>query len=175
MISKHWRERLIYTAMSVFVAWHTLALVVAPAPDSSAIAQSFRGLLHRYLTLFRLDNRWDFYAPEAGKGRQFRYEIEDASGSRHSFVPTDDLSWFHPEFWWFRAWYDAVMDYPDNYADLFAGVLCEKHAALRPISITLLMFQVEDFTPKDHLSGKHPLDPEFVGVTTLKQVKCPNS
>ena len=81
MISKQWRKRLTYMAMSVFVGWHTLALVVAPAPDSSAIAQSFRRLFHPYLTLFSLDNKWDFYAPDVGKGRQFRYDIEDAPGS----------------------------------------------------------------------------------------------
>jgi hypothetical protein len=173
MISRQWRDRLICTAMSVFVAWHTLALVVAPAPDS-AIAQSFRSVLHPYLALFRLDNRWDFYAPEVGKGRQFRYDIEDASANRHSFVPTDELSWYHPEYWWFRAWYDAVMDYPESYADHFAALLCRKQAALHPISITLLNFQVGDFSPEDHLSGKHPLDSEFVTVTTLKHVICPD-
>jgi hypothetical protein len=173
MISKRWRERLTYTAMSVFVAWHTLALVVAPAPDSSAMARSFRRLLQPYLTLFRLDNRWDFYAPEVGNGRQFRYDIEDASANRHSFVPTGELSWFHPDYWWFRAWYDVVTDYPETYADHFAALLCRMHAALQPVSITLLTLQVGDFSPQDHLDGKHPLDSEFVTVTTLKHVVCP--
>jgi hypothetical protein len=174
MISKPWRERLTYAAMSVFLAWHTLALVVAPAPDGSAMAQSFRRLLHPYLTLFKLDNKWDFYAPEVDKGRQFHYDIEDASANRHSFVPTDELSWFHPGYWWFRAWYDAVMDYPETYADQFAALLCRKYATLQPVSITLLTLQVGDFSPEDHLNGKHPLDSELVTVTVLKQVRCPD-
>ena len=173
MISSEWRQRLIYTAMSVFVAWHTLALVVAPAPDS-AMAQSFRDLLHPYLVLFRLDNKWDFYAPEIAHGRQFRYDIEGASGNHHSFVPTEELSWCHPDYWWFRAWYDAVMDYPETYADHFAALLCRKHAALHPISIDLLMLQVGDFSPEDYLSGKHPLDSDFVSLTTVKHVICPD-
>jgi hypothetical protein len=174
MISSQWRQRLIYTAMSVFVAWHTLALVVAPAPNNSEIVQSFRILLQPYLTLFRLDNKWDFYAPEVDKGRQFRYDIVDASAKSHSFVPTDELNWFHPAYWWFRSWYDAVIDYPEIYADHFAALLCRKHASLQPASISLLYFQVEDFSPENHLSGNHPLDSEFVKVITLKQAACPD-
>jgi hypothetical protein len=172
---RQWRERLTYTAMSVFVAWHTFALVIAPVPQSSMIAQALRPLLHPYLTFFSLDNNWDFYAPDVPPGRQFRYEIVDASGNRHSFRPTDDLSWLHPNYWWFRGWYDGVMDYPETYADQFAAVLCRKHAALHPTSIDFLMLEVGDFSADDHLSGKQPLDSEFVTETTVKQVTCPAS
>ncbi len=174
MISKQWCERLIYTALSVFVAWHTLAIVVAPAPDGSVTVQSLRRLLHPYLTLFRLDNKWDFYAPNVGKGHQFRYVIEDAAGTRHTFMPTDDLSWFHPSHWWFRAWYDAIAESPDVHGDSIAARLCRQHAALRPVAITLLNLEEKDFLPADHLSGKHPLDSEFVTVHTLKRVRCPD-
>ena len=51
MIRTQWRDRLIYLAMSAFVAWHTLAMVIAPAPDNSVIVQSLRGLFQPYLTL----------------------------------------------------------------------------------------------------------------------------
>jgi hypothetical protein len=54
MISKQWRERLGYAAMSVFVGWHTLAMVVAPAPEESALVKSLHGLLQPYLALFNL-------------------------------------------------------------------------------------------------------------------------
>jgi hypothetical protein len=173
MISRQWRERLLYAAMSLFVAWHTLAMVVAPAPNSSVMAQSFRKLLHPYLTLFRLDNKWDFYAPNVGKGHQFRYVVADAAGTRHTFMPTDDLSWYHPSHWWFRAWYDAIVESPEIHGDAVAARLCRQHAALRPVSITFLNLEEKDFSPEDHLGGKHPLDSEFVTVKTLKRVKCP--
>jgi hypothetical protein len=175
MISKRWRERLTYTAMSLFVAWHTFALIIAPVPHDSMIAQQLRPLLHPYLTFFSLDSNWDFYAPEVAHGRQFSYDIEDASGNHHSFVPTDELSWFHPNYWWFRGWYDAVMDNPETYADRFAASLCRKHAALHPISIDLIMLEVGDFSPEDYLSGKHPLDSKFVTETTVKHVICPDN
>ena len=63
MISKSLRERLTYTAMSVFVAWHTAAMLFAPAPDNSVIAIALRPVFQPYLSLFRLDNTWDFSAP----------------------------------------------------------------------------------------------------------------
>jgi hypothetical protein len=174
MIWKPWRERLLYLAMSVFVVWHTLAIVVAPAPDSSVMVQSLRRLLHPYLSLFRLDNKWDFYAPNIGKGHQFRYIVEDAAGTSRTFMPTDDLNPYHPMHWWFRAWYDAIIDQPDVYGDAAAARLCRQHAALQPVAVTLLSLEEKDFSPADHLSGKHPLDSDFVTVNTLKRVKCPD-
>ena len=160
-------------AISVFLVWHTLALVIAPAPNGSAIAQTLRPLLQPYLTLFRLDNQWDFYAPEVGNGLQFRYEIEDASGLRRSFTPTDGLSWYHPDYWWFREWYDAVMYFPETYADYFVTLLCRKHADLKANSTRCKAAEVTGFTPEDHLNGKRPLDSDLVNVTTLKQAPCP--
>ena len=72
MISKPWRERLIFVAMSVFVVWHTIAMVLAPAPENSVTVQSLRVVFQPYLTLFKLDNPWDFFAPNVEKGAQFR-------------------------------------------------------------------------------------------------------
>jgi hypothetical protein len=175
MIRTQWRDRLIYLAMSAFVTWHTLAMVIAPAPDNSVIVQSLRGLFQPYLTLFRLDNLWDFFAPTVGKGSQFRYIIEDADGQRRTFVPAEYLSWFHPSYFWFRSLYYAIVDDPELYADSAAALLCRKHASLHPVAVTLLRYDEGDFSPEDHLSGKHPMDPEFVTVNTLKRVECTDS
>ena len=172
MNSKRWRERLTYTLMSVFVGWHTLALMIAPAPDGSAIAQSIRPLFQPYLALFYLGNKWDFYAPIVGRGKQFHYVIEDSAGKRHTFLPTDGLSWFHPDYWWLRAWHDAIMDSPEIHGDFAAALFCQKHAALRPISITLVGIQAEEFSHEDHLSGKRPIDSEFATESTLTTVEC---
>ena len=172
MIAKQWRERLAYTLMSAVVLWHTLALVVAPAPDSK-IVQSLRRLLHPYLTLLRLDNPWDFYAPNIGTGHLLQYVIEDAAGRQHTFVPVEELSSYHPRFWWFRAWYDAVLEDPEKHGGSIAALLCRRHVALHPIAVTLRKIQQGDFSRADHLSGKHPLDPEFVTESTLKRLACP--
>jgi hypothetical protein len=172
MHSDVWRKRLITVALSLFLAWHTLATVIAPAPDAGPVVQAFRGVLAPYLTLFRLDNKWNFYAPNVGRGHQLRYTIEDAARQRHAFVPTDELSWYHPTYWWFRAWYDTIIDDPEEHGERIAAVLCRKHAALKPVAVTLQKLEEEDFSPADHLAGKHPLDPEFVSVSTLKRVQC---
>ena len=172
MISKYWRERLTYAAMSMFVAWHTLAMVVAPAPEDSVTAGSLRRLLDPYLTLLYLDDKWDFFAPGVDRGKQFRYEIEDASGNRHSFVPLEEINWFHPIYRRVSYWYDALVESPEIYSDYVSTQLCRKHASLHPISITLVGIEEQDFSPADQLNGKHPLDSDIATVSTLKIAAC---
>jgi hypothetical protein len=175
MISKQWRERLTYTAMSVFVGWHAVAMMIAPAPDGSGFVKSLRGLFEPYLTLFRLDNAWDFFAPNVGKGSQFRYVIKDASGEGHVFVPHPKLSWFHPSYIWFKDWYETLMDHPDVYGEAFAKLFCKEHASLKPVSVMFQEVAEQDYWPEDRLAGKNPMDPEHVKVNTVKTFKCPDS
>lgn len=173
VISKQWRERLTYTVMSVFVGWHTVAMVIAPAPDNSGLAQSVRAVFQPYLTLFRLDNHWDFFAPNVGKNSLFRYVIKDASGVGHVFTPLTTWSWLHPSYIWFHDWYETLLEYPDVYGEAFARLFCKEHASLNPVSVVFQEVVEQDFWPDDRLNGKHPLDPEFVEVTPVKDVKCP--
>ena len=171
MILRLWRERLTYLAMSLFIVWHTIALVVAPAPKSF-VTQSLRVVLQPYLTLFWLDNSWDFFAPDIGKGYKFRYVIEDSAGKSYAFVPIDEISWYHPMYRRIVYWFNAIIEDPDTYADRAAALFCRKHASLRPVSISLIQVQELEFTPEDYLSGKLPSDPEFVTETTLKHEIC---
>jgi hypothetical protein len=172
MFTKSWRERLTYAAMSMFVAWHTIAMVVAPASAASAIAQSLRVVLTPYLTLFELDHKWQFFAPNIARGDQLRYVIADASGRRHTFVPSANWHWFYTAL---LGWDQSVLDDPDTYAAPVATFLCREHAALRPVSITFLQVQEKEFTPEDHLNGNRPLDPEFTTVHAVRRIKCPRS
>jgi hypothetical protein len=172
MISKRWRERLTYTAMSIFVAWHTLAMVVAPASGNSAISQSLRVLLDPYLTFFELDQTWRFFSPDIARGDLLRYVITDAAGQRHTFVPSDKWSWFHPAI---LVWDQFVLDEPDTYAAPYAAFFCREHAALRPVSITFLRVKEKDFKPEDHLKGTRPLDPEFTSVHAVRSIRCQRS
>ena len=130
------RARLTYLAMSAFIVWQTLAVVVAPAPESH-LTKSLRVILQPYLTLFWLDNAWDFFAPDIGKGAKFRYVILDKAGNSHSFVPIDEISWYHPMYRRIIYWYDAIIEDPDTYADRAAELFCRKHADLHPVSIAL--------------------------------------
>ena len=103
MTAKVWRERVTYTAMSLFVAWHTLAMVVAPAPGSSDLIKGLRTVLDPYLHFFRLDNQWNFFAPDVGEqgrdplGIVLRYVIEDDAGKLHRFDPARRSELVSPE------------------------------------------------------------------------------
>ena len=175
MISRPWRERLIYIAMSAFIIWHTLAMVIAPAPDSSPSAQALRGVIQPYLTFFRLDNLWNFFAPNVNRLSDLHYEIEDADGKIHSFAPSAGLKWFYPTSIWFKAWFYAVMEQPELYADSAGAIFCRQHADLHPKAVTLLEYQEGILAPEDHLAGKRALDDEFVTINTVKRVPCPSS
>lgn len=167
------RERLVYMVMSAFVVWHAMAIMIAPASDNSALSQSLRRVFNPYLSLFRLNSKWDFYAPNVARGHLLRYTVERADGDPRTFTPTDAWNWHHPGYWWFRAWDDAVIAFPDRYADRAIAALCRRHADLRPTAIALQLVQQQGFAPADHLAGRHPLDAAFVVESILKQAPCP--
>jgi len=173
MIASGLCRRLAYLGMSAFVAWHTLAMVIAPAPDND-VTRLARVALQPYLTLFRLDNQWDFFAPTVGEGSRLRYDILDRSGKTSAFLPTDELNWYHPNYLWFRSWYYRIMDDPDRYADAAAAVLCRKHAALQPLAITFYEVLEEPYTPADFLAGKGRMDAGFFSVNMLRGMRCPD-
>jgi hypothetical protein len=175
MILQQWRARLTFAGLSVFLAWHTIAMLIAPAPNVSGAVKALRVAYQPYLSLFRLDNAWDFFAPDVGTGSLLRYIVEDPRGKHYVFTPTKDLDPFHPSFYWFRFSYYAVINVPETYADPAGAILCTKHSSLHPVSVILVQVEEGDFTPKDRLDGKHPMDPEFVTSSTLKKVECPRS
>lgn len=168
------RRRLIYTAMSLLLVWHSVAIVVAASPDS-VITRAASSLFEPYLSLFRLQNEWGFYAPYVRVEPEFRYVVEDASAQRYTFVPADKLSRYLPTDIWVKDWYIHVMDNPETYSEFVAAYLCREHASLHPVSITLLEIDQKEFSPQDQLSGKHPFDSEFLDKKTLATVKCPNA
>jgi hypothetical protein len=109
-----------------------------------------------------------------GPTRQFRYLVEDASGQKHLFIPTDSLNRLGPSSIWFADHYREVMDSVDVYGDATAAELCREHAALRPVAITLLEVDAKPFLYQDRRLGKNPLDPDRITVDTLKTIPCPS-
>jgi hypothetical protein len=172
MIWSRWKPSLIYLVMSAFLAWHTLALVIAPAPMDNALVQIHRVVLQPYLTFFRLDNPWNFFAPTIG-GSELRYMVEDAAGARAELASAEGASWFHPDHLWFKDWNYSIIDNPELYADRAAELLCRKHASLHPVSITFVQREHGDFKPEDWLNGKRPQDPEFTREKIVQTVQCP--
>jgi len=181
--SKPWRGRLIYTVMSVFVGWHTIAILAGPVPDVDSgrwprlnvVFDAIRTPFKPYLTSFRLDGSWGFFAPNVRNSSWFRYVVEDAIGKRHVYEPTMPLRRFDPLFFRIEHQYLELMDYPEEVGDSAAAMLCRKHASLQPVAISYVEVKQKDFRPDDYRSGKGPLDAAFVTVNPLKRVECPGS
>ena len=175
MIGAGWRRRLSYGAMSVVVGWHSLAILIAPLPDASGIVQGARLILRPYLSLFRLENNWNFFAPVIGRQVQVRYVVEDADGQRHAFIPANEFNGSIPRYvMWreFKYLYDGFLEEPEVYAARATELFCRKHAALKPIAISIMRIQELDFWPDDYLQGHRPLDSAFVDVSTLTNMSC---
>lgn len=171
MIPVGWRARLIYTAMSAFIVLHTVTLLITPMPDS-VMKQTLLSVLHPYVASFRLNNTWDFYAPGIGYGTWFRYTVEDGAGASHTFTPAAEIGWLNPRYWWSSEWYKSVAKWPDDYAGIAGALLCQEHADLHPVAITLTQVQQKPFATTDQLDGKHPLDPEFIEENTIERIEC---
>jgi hypothetical protein len=174
MSSKLMENRLVYLAASAFVAWHTVAISVAPMPESSDLVQALRRFLDPYLGVLRLDNGWGYFAPTIGKWPQLKYVIEDPAGKLHTFVPVDAVNRYHPLYRRLGYWYGEIMESPDLYADYAAELLCRRHPDLKPVRITLLEVVETDYWPEDRLRGKQPRDMEYVTMNTLKTAECNN-
>ena len=172
MVSKLWRERIGYGVLSVFVAWHTIAMVLAPVPEKNPIVRAFRAVYQPYLTPLGLDTTWDFFSP-IGIGHQLSYTIEDFEGKEHTFMPIFDVSWFLPDRRWYERIYTSLMTNPEIYGDYFVAIFCRKHAALKPASIILYENVEERYWPADHLRGRAPNDPKYFTVNPLRHVDCP--
>ena len=173
MISKTWRDRLIYSVMSLFLGWHTIAIMFTPVPENNVIVKSFRNLFQPYLSLTGIDTNWDFFSP-VGPGWEFRYVIKDSDRNDHTFTPITEVNWFTPNHRWDEKIFGEIIREPGIYGDYFAKFFCRKHAALRPLAITLFLIQEEAFSPQDHLLGMHRTkDPEYFSVVTLKYADCP--
>jgi len=159
MAAKAWRRYAVYTAVSAFLAWHSFVMLTAPLPEASAVAQALSPILHPYLSLFSLDNRWDFFAPSVRPGYELRYILETADGSSRVVVPMKKISWYNPYFIWTDMWQDAIIDHPETYADLAAGLFCREQGSLRPTAVSLMDVEQREFWPQDFWPARTPSIP----------------
>lgn len=169
-----WWKRLTYLVMSLVVAWHSAAIMLAPLPENSGALRWARSFMNPYLALFRLDNRWSFFAPDVGRQRVFRYIVEDAEGNEHTFEPLNERSWSFPRYvLWrqFKYLYDTVMSDPEAFVPV-AALLCRQHASLKPVAVSFVLVQELEFWAEDYLKGHRPLQPDFVEVVRLTNTSC---
>jgi len=174
MTDTWWWKRLTYLVMSLVVGWHSLALIIAPLPDNSAALRWVRSYMTPYLNLFRLDNKWSFFAPNVGRQLVFRYIVEDTEGKEHTFEPLNEPHWSFPKYaMWrqFKYLYDSILGDPEAYVAV-AALLCRQHAPLKPVAVSFVQVEELDFWAEHYRNGHRPLDPDFVKVTRLTNTSC---
>ncbi len=150
-------------------------MMVSASPQGSIIDGWLRYVFHPYLAFFRLETPWGFFAP-VGKHAQFRYVIMDAAGKAHTFIPSEEPARSLSAYvWWreFKYLNDQIMASPDVRGDAAGAMLCQRHIALNPVSVTLLEVVEQNYGPADKLLGKHPFDPGYAIVVPLRRVACP--
>ena len=172
-ISSRWRERSIYSALSLFLAWHTVAIMLAPLPQKNMIVQEFRNLFQPYLTLTGTDTTWDFFSP-LSTSYLFQYALEDGSGNQFIFTPIADSSWLTPNHRWNERIFATLISTPTLIGDYFTKRFCREHASLKPVAITLLYLEEKEFWPRDYLLGKQrTTDPQNYTLYPLLRARCP--
>jgi hypothetical protein len=173
MTWKAWRDRLVYWAASLFLAWHTIAMMLTPVPEQNVIVRAFRTLFHPYVTVIGIDASWNFFSP-VGSSYQWRYVVEDADGNKHTFTPIKDINWFTPAHRWYEKILQEPMIRPTIYGDYFAKFFCRKQAALKPVAVTLVSVEEGSFWPQDYLLGKNrTADPEYLTEIPVWRADCP--
>jgi len=172
MTWKACRDRLIYWAASLFLAWHTIAMMLTPLPEQNVIVQAFRSLFHPYVTVVGIDASWNFFSP-IGSSYQWRYVVEDAGGNKHTFTPIKEINWLTPVHRWYEKILQEPMLGPDLYGDYFAKFFCRKQAVLRPVAITFVAVEEGEFWPQDYLLGKNrTTDPEYLTEIPVRRYAC---
>ena len=170
---KKWRAPAAYSAFSLFLAWHTIATLLSPAPANNVIVRSFRSLFQPYLTLTGIDTTWDFFSP-LSRSYLFQYAIEDADGKQHIYTPIADVSWLTPNHRWDERIFATLISNPALIGDYFATEFCRQHAALKPLSVTLLYLDEHDYWPQDYFAGKQrTTDPANYTLTPVLRAACP--
>ena len=87
-------------------------------------------------------------------------------------MPANEVSWYSPDFWWRKLWQAAILGDPETNGELAGELLCRKHAALHPTTVTLVTVEQKDFSSRDWLNGKRPFDPEFLAAEMVTRVEC---
>jgi hypothetical protein len=72
--------------VSVLIAWHVIAILMAPMSSPAALipGKLNENVFRRYVELGFLNHAYKFFAPEPGPSHLVRYELEMPDGSRRS-------------------------------------------------------------------------------------------
>ena len=169
------RQKILYLIASVFLIWHTFALLIGPAPQSY-IRDNLLGIYEPYLSVFRLNNAWAFYAPEPDLGGVLNYKVLDNDGNEHQFdIYHDYLDRWSASYFRYNAFFNNIewnsAEYR-RYRKSYIQYLCRKHSNLSPKSIALIRIAQIPLSPEDYINGARPLDPDFTESRPSEPTRC---
>lgn len=158
--TRRYRRRVGYVVGSVFLLWHTTAILLGPWPASYWRAQVYAPF-QNYLTLFFGENMWAFFAPGAIFGQLVRYEVETPSGSFSGDL-TRNLPHRDPNYFRMTAMWDKASSNYAGYERSYARHLCAALAHLQPTKLRFVGFSLKSLPPRLYLEGRRPLDDDML-------------
>ncbi len=171
-VTKPFRSPWLTLAASLFLIWHSLVIVIGPAPGSYLLGRVYR-VFDPYLSFFHLENYWAFFAPNPASGNLLRYAVRDEYGQQHIFKLTEDHRRSEPAYLRHTTFYTAISDHKDpGYTASAARYLCQRHAGLKPASIVFITGQQLRLPRQAWLDGKRPLDDDYMEVVYQDPISC---
>lgn len=161
-----------YLIASVFVIWHSGALLIAPAP-ASYMFNEVRSWYEPYLSLLNLNNGWAFFAPDPGLGTLVQYIITDDHGKEHRFDFSRQLDRNAARFQRYTSMLETISKNVEPYTESAGLHLCNQHKALHPVQIQFRIYDINIVIPEDYLQGARPLDETNLDLKILEPIRCP--
>jgi hypothetical protein len=169
------RQKLLYFFASVFLIWHSFALVIGPAPQSY-MRDGLYNIFKPYLSLFRLNNAWAFYAPEPDLGGVLNYKVINKDGDAHEFdIYAEQLDKWSASYFRYNAFFNNIAwdsEEYRRYRESYTQYLCRRHSELSPQSIVLVRITQTPLSYKDYVNGARPLDPDFALAQPDEPARC---
>lgn len=160
-----------YLLASLFVAWHVLATVEAPAPESHLAYRVYPAFLP-YLKLFHLNHGWGFYSGGLWGTLRVRYRVNTAPGEHRDFPLSENASSYGVAALRYRTLFNNVGTAGVAFTSSAAKHLCRRHSDLKPTSIEFLVARQWQIPVSLFLEGKRPLAEEYFFASEVRPIPC---
>ncbi len=158
------------TLANLFIVWHVVALLVAPAPEAP-IFKPFQDLTSFYRRGLHLDSAWRMFV-QVSWGGKVDYLLFDKDKKLIKQAPiVPDGLWFssaHTDYYYLQYW---VFDYdrPEKLVRDLTDYYCRKNAKIHPQSLAFLIHYQSE-VPADRFTKS--MDSKFVEDKQLDPRSC---
>ena len=166
----HYRRRLGYLFGSIFLFWHTTAVLMGPWPDSY-LKRQFYAPFQGYLTLFFGENWWAFFAPGALFGLTAEYEVQTPNGLISGPL-TLALKKSDPNYFRLASMWDRTTTHYSDYVRSYGRYVCLRLKKEHPDQVRFITKAQKQLPMMLYLSGRRPREKEFLNTVELPWMKC---